>query len=330
MKNGNLDIYFDKKYAKLYEKFENGVAQEFNIKCEYGEIKNIFIKRKITTEIEGKVFFDITTPYGYGGPIIINCERGKEKFLLEYYEKIFGEYCIENNIVSEFIRFHPIIGNGVIFEKIYDVEKNRVTLGTNLDIFDDPVDNEFSKSCKKNIRRALKKGVTFEIEESPRSVDDFIKVYYSTMDRNDAKDFYYFDKEYFEESIKFFKENIIIVKAVFEGKVIAAGFYFISNDIIHIHLSGTLSEYLYLSPAYVLRYAVTIWGKEKGYKLIHHGGGRTNSLDDGLYKFKKNFSKNTEFDFYIGRKIWNESIYKKLCLANKVDESEEFFPAYRK
>ena len=107
------------------------------------------------------------------------------------------------------------------------------------------------------------------------------------MDRNNASEFYYFDKQYFEKCIEYFPNNIIIVKAILNGITIAAGFYFIVNDIIHIHLSGTLDKYLYLSPAYILRYAVTLWGKEKGYKLIHHGGGRTNSEDDGLYKFKK-------------------------------------------
>lgn len=106
------------------------------------------------------------------------------------------------------------------------------------------------------------------------------------------------------------------------------GFYFVYNDIIHIHLSGTLSEYLYLSPAYILRYAITNWGKENNYKLIHHGGGRSDSSEDGLYQFKKRFSKNTEFEFYVGKKIWNEEIYNELC--KKSGNEIEFFPGYRK
>ena len=109
-----------------------------------------------------------------------------------------------------------------------------------------------------------------------------------------------------------------------------AGIYFAFKDIIHIHLSGTLSEYLFLSPAYILRYAVTLFGIENGYKLIHHGGGRTNSIDDSLYLFKKNFALKDDTYFYVGRKIWNKDIYNKLCEIKNVDKNEEYFPAYRK
>lgn len=330
MDNKIEDIYFDERYGKISEKMENGKVGIFNYICSEGNVRNIFIKREIPIKLNNKVYYDITTPYGYGGPIIkYKNEKDKEKILSEYKKK-FSLYCEENNIVSEFIRFHPIVNNACDFKTIYDIEKNRMTLGTNLKAYNDPVKEEFSKSCRKNIRRALKAGVKYEIEEAPKSIDDFIKVYYSTMDRNKADNFYYFDKNYFEDAIKYFKNNILIVKAIFEGKTIAAGFYFIFNKTIHIHLSGTLSEYLYLSPAYILRYAITLWGKERGYNLIHHGGGRSSSKDDGLYKFKKNFSKHTEFEFFIGKKIWNESIYNELCNIKKIDKNEQFFPSYRK
>ena len=114
------------------------------------------------------------------------------------------------------------------------------------------------------------------------------------------------------------------------GKTIAAGLYFIYNDVIHIHLSGTLTEYLYLSPAYILRYAVTLWGIENGYKIIHHGGGRSNAEDYSLYTFKRNFAKVYDVDFYIGKKIWNEEVYDKLCEMKNITEKDGFFPAYRK
>lgn len=51
--------------------------------------------------------------------------------------------------------------------------------------------------------------------------------------------------------------------------------------------------------------------------------------ENGLYKFKREFGKNTEFDFYIGKKVWNEKIYKMLCEAKGADINSMFFPAYR-
>ncbi|MFP7479733.1 peptidoglycan bridge formation glycyltransferase FemA/FemB family protein [Terribacillus saccharophilus] len=322
------DIYFDGQYGTLYEKVEQGKAHVFNFKHEAGRIENQFIKRKIPIEGNDK-YFDIVTPYGYGGPIIKNTVDGRKSELISAYECAFKEFCLENNIISEFIRFHPIVNNALDFKPVYDIELIRKTLGTNLSSYEDPIASEFSKKCRRNIRKALEKGITYEIEEGPVDIGGFMDIYYSTMNRNNAGDYYYFDEEYFVNTINLYRDHIVLVKAILDNKVIAQGFYFVFNDYIHTHLSGTLSEYITYSPAYILRYAITLWGKEKGFKLIHHGGGRTNSEDDTLYKFKRNFSKNTQFDFYIGKRVWNQVIYKDLCDITNTTKEAEFFPAYR-
>ncbi len=324
------DIYFDKNYGKLYEHTEKGKAKIFEYEDENGKISNQFIIREIPIKVDGNTYYDIVTPYGYGGPIIKKRKEGREKKLLKAYEENFKQYCKENNIVSEFVRFHPIINNALDFKELYNAVCIRKTLGTNLKDFEQPEKEEFSKSCRKNIRRALNKGITFKVTEAPNSINNFKEIYYSTMDRNNATDYYYFGDEYFSNMIKYFNKNMVLVEAIYEEKVIACGLYFIYKKIIHIHLSGTLSEYLYLSPAYMLRYAITLWGKENGYNLIHHGGGRSNSEEDSLYTFKKGFAKHTQFDFYIGKKIWNDKIYNELCNIKGIDKKEEFFPAYRK
>lgn len=325
-----LDIYFDKNYGKLYENTENGKVQIFEYEDENGKISNQFIIREIPIKVDGENYFDIVTPYGYGGPVIEKCVIGKEKALIETFVKKFEKYCEKNRIVSEFVRFHPLVDNAKDFKEIYNAECIRKTLGTNLKEFDDPIQAEFSKSCRKNIRQAINKGITFKITESPEDIHNFKEIYYSTMDRNNATDYYYFDDKYFNSILKYFKKNVLLVEAIFEDRTIASGLYFIYNKTIHIHLSGTLKDYLYLSPAYILRYAVTLWGKENGYEIIHHGGGRSNSEEDSLYKFKKSFAKNTEFDFFIGKKIWNQEIYEKLCKVKQTNSDEDFFPAYRK
>ncbi len=322
------DIYFDENYGKLYENIEHGKAKVFTYQDDNGKISNQFIMREIPIKINDYIYYDIVTPYGYGGPIIEECINGKKEQLLKSYESEFEKYCNENNIVSEFVRFHPIIENAKDFEDIYNAECIRNTLGTNLE-YEDPVKIEFSKSCRKNIRQAINKGITYKITQRPENIHKFKEIYYSTMKRNNATDYYYFEDEYFEKIQKYFKNNTLLVEAIYQDKTIACGIYFIYNKTIHIHLSGTLSEYLYLSPAYILRYAVTLWGKENGYKLIHHGGGRSNSKEDSLYAFKKQFAQNTEFNFYIGKKIWNKDIYGKMCQIKKVNINTEFFPAYR-
>ena len=305
-----IDLYFDENYGKLYENVEKGKAEIFEFENEDGKITNQFLIREIPEKIEEKTFYDIVTPYGYGGPII-NYLKGNKENLLKEYEKSFAKFAEDKKIVSEFVRFHPIFENALDMKQIYNSTYMRKTLITKLDE-EDVVQKQISKSARKNIRQALNKGVTYKITEKPEDISVFKDIYYSTMDRNKATDYYYFDDKYFGDMLKYYRENILLIEAVFEG-----------------NLSGTLTEYLYLSPAYILRYALVLWGIENKYKIIHHGGGRSNSEDDSLYLFKKNFAKLYDVDFYIGKKIWNKEIYDKLCKMKNV-EDDGFFPAYRK
>ncbi|XZK68231.1 peptidoglycan bridge formation glycyltransferase FemA/FemB family protein [Clostridium perfringens] len=325
-----MDIYFNHNYGKLYESIENGICEIFKFNNEFGSIENQFIKRKIPIKVDCNEYFDIVTPYGYGGPIILNCVKGKKRELLKAYKEEFEKYCKINNIVSEFIRFNPIIGNHEDFKDIYDVKNIRKTLATNLKDYKDPIKEEFSKSARKTIRQVLKKGVTYKVIQCPNELEEFKKIYYSTMDRKNAADYYYFDDEYFNKCLEFFKENIISIQVMFEEKIIAASLYFVYNNILEAHLSGTLSEYLYMSPAYIIKYATALWAKENNIDIIHYGGGTSNNIDDPLYTFKKKFSQNTELDFYIGKKIWNLDLYKEICDLKNVNYEDEYFPAYRK
>lgn len=324
-----VDIYFEENYGKLYEKMEKGNSILFEYKTNLGHIRHLFIKREIPTKINGKTWYDLVTPYGYGGPIILNVGTQGVDELVNEYEKEFQKYCEENFIVSEFVRFHPIYNNESDFQNIYSIKYKRKTLGTKISKNSNYFMDEFSKSARKTIRKALKEGLDYNVIEKPENYSNFLEIYYSTMKRNLADGYYYFDESYFRNCLKLFKNNTLIVEVMYENKVIASALYFVYGDIIHAHLSGTLTKFLKLSPAYIIKYATAEWAKENGIKLIHYGGGITNDLDDTLYKFKRKFSKETEFDFYTGEKIWNTHVYNLLCKMNYQADDKDFFPAYR-
>ena len=325
------DIYFERSYGELYEKLENGVCEIFEYKSSLGHIHHLYMKREIPIYSLDKVYFDIVTPYGYGGPLIIDCKESDKENLIQGFKKEFQNHCNKNDIISEFVRFHPVVENGIEFQSIYKVEKDRKTVGTNIFKYEDPVMSEFSKSTRKTIRQILNMGISYKVTKKPNFTDisEFKNIYYSTMDRNKATDYYYFNDEYFENCLKNFKENIILVEVFLEGKVIAAGFYFVYADKIHAHLSGTLKDYLQYSPAYIIKYATVKWAQENSVKLIHYGGGTTKAENDPLYLFKKKFGKNTEFDFYTGKKVWNTEIYEKMCKELSLEGEVNYFPKYR-
>lgn len=324
----NIDIYFTKEYGKSSEFLYDGICDEYSYQDENGKVKNIFLKRKIDISIDDKTYYDIATPYGYGGPIITELTGDKDKLVKSYMEK-FEKYCQENNIVSEFVRFHPIIENYKDFKSVYDTVFMRKTVATITKDKEDPFQEEFSKSARKTVRKVLKEELEYEVIAKPENLDTFIKVYYDTMDRNEAGDFYYFSEEYFQYLLDNLRENLLNINILKDDIYIASGLYFVNDKFLHAHLSGTRHEYLTYSPAYMLKYLTCQYAHEHKIDFVHYGGGTTNAEDDPLFMFKSKFTKEGIFDFYIGKKIFNQDIYDKLFIASG-NKDTGFFPAYRK
>jgi serine/alanine adding enzyme len=325
-----LDIYFEENYGRLYEDIEKGECSVFEFNLNSGSVRHMFIKRKIPIDIEGESYYDLVTPYGYGGPVITACKEEDRAELAKAFEMEFQKYCNQHNIVSEFVRFHPFLSNAPDFNSCYDTVLRRNTTGTNLKDYDDPIVHEFSKSKQKSIKKALQAGVDYRITRNPDCLEKFKELYSGTMKRKNADSVYFFDDSYFDNLLEYLGDHILLVEVVYDGQVIGMGLNFVYNKTIHIHLSGTIPEFHHLSSAFILRYALVRWGKEHGMELVHEGGGKSGAPDDPLYLFKKQFGKNTEFQFYVGSKIWNNEIYQKLCDKTRTDSYLDSFPAYRK
>lgn len=323
------DIYFEKDYARLYEKIENGICEEYIFQHELGVVQHLFIKRKIPIEQEGEEFYDLVTPYGYGGPRIVSGRDEDRAGLAAAFQQAFREYCLEKNIVSESVRFHPILKNHLDFSSCYELSFKRNTIQTRLAGIDDPILTEYSASCRRDIRHGLKAGVKYRVIDHPESLKDFKELYTSTMQRNDAQAIYYFNEEYFQNCIDWLNDYLVLVEVKYEDTIIGMSLNFVCGDFIHVHLTGTRQEFHQLAPAYILQYALVLWGKEQGKQLIHHGGGRTGEANDKLYLFKKKFGRNEELKYFIGQKIWNQAAYERLCEAVSAPLDTKRFPAYR-
>lgn len=325
------DIYFEPKFGEINKEIEGGEPLHIVVETEDGKIESNVIKREIPTQIAGETYYDLITPYGYGGPVITEQADSSEK-LIASYEAYMENFVQKENIVSEFIRFHPIVKNDEGFEDIYEISAIRPVVQTKIH-GDDTFQKEFSKSTRKTVRRSLREeGVSYQVTHAPKNIESFKKIYYDTMDRVDASDFYFFDDEYFDALQASFNDNILLIEIFFEDQVVAAGLYFIYDGIMHAHLSGTDSEYLKYSPAYLTKFAAVEWGDAHGAKLLYSGGGTTNAKDDGLYRFKKRFSSTPDLTFKTGKKIWQPQVYQALVekTCGDMDVSEvDFFPLYR-
>src|SRR5690625_3232997 len=125
------DIYFEKDYCEVNEFIEEGKSEFLEYSSAAGVITYNFIKRLIPQDFDGENnYYDIISPYGYGGPIINTCNN--YELLIHEFNEYLSDYCKDNNIISEFVRFHPILENNKDFEDLYNLEYSRNTVGTNL------------------------------------------------------------------------------------------------------------------------------------------------------------------------------------------------------
>lgn len=320
------DIYFEPSYAKIHQSMYEGAADSFVYEDEDGKIMHSFLRREIPNQLNGVTYYDLITPYGYGGPIITEL-RGNKNKLINKFQLAYRDYCTHQNIVSEFIRFHPLIKNHVDFSEIFNTSFMRHTVATDLSK-EDPFLEEFSKGARKTTRQALNKGFTWELVQNPIELDVFKKVYTNTMQRHNASEFYFFGDKYFNQLLKNLKDHLLNIN-IYKGDLcVASGLYFYYKDYMHAHLSGTHQDFLNENPAYVLKYLSVKWGKEHGCKYIHYGGGTTNDPQDSLLLFKKRFTKESVFDFYVAKNIYHQKVYDLLTEDSGILESS-FFPSYR-
>lgn len=298
------DIYLTREYIELYEANGDGIARLFI----YEESNNLAIYPFLIRLIEGyeldKHYYDIETAYGYGGPVVIN--ELDDKFI-KRFENNFLNYCKEENIIAEFIRFSPHLNNEKIFEENIVLLKNRLTIGLNLrKSIEDIWNYDLKGTARTRVRKGEKSGLYIDTEKDYKQ---FKILYEETMKKVSADEYYYFAERYYTLMEK--NENFMMINVKLNENTIASGIFMKYGEYFHYHLGCSKKEYLELAPNNFLFWEAIKYANENKYKLIHFGGGRTSLKEDTLFKFKSTFSKDT-LNFYIGKRVHNKKIYDYL------------------
>ena len=208
----------------------------------------------------------------------------------------------EENIIDNFVRYHPILTNSIPMKEISDVIDLGKTIAMDISSPDVIWENIHSKN-RNMIRKAEKNGIEIHHAADMALFKDFVQIYNATMDKDNADEYYYFGEEFYKSIHEDLNGHYEMFYATYEGKIIAMSIMLFANKQMHYHLSGSVLEYRILAPSNLLLYKAALWGCEQGYKTLHLGGG-VGSGEDSLYKFKATFNKNSNYRrFYrFGRK----------------------------
>ena len=327
----NKDVYFTPEYGRLYEAIEGGILQSFSFSCDEGEIYYQYLKRPVPYLVDGVQYYDAMTPYGYGGPIVLRVEAGQELTLVEKFQDSLDKKLSQENIICEFVRFHPMEENAEFFSNMYDLRNHRTAVYTDLSA-DDPVEAEFDKHTVKLVRKAIKKGIHTVIERNPSrsSILEFEKCYFENMAAVGASEYYYFTTDYFTQLHETLGERLILVRVYYEDELIAADLGLDDKQVYTCHLMGVTNKGRPLNAARVIVAEQTRWAKANGFSYLFHGCGRTAAEDDSLFLFKKFFTKGCFRDYWQGGRVCDPEIYQRLCMISNKSEDSNYFPLYRK
>lgn len=328
----NYDVYYLSGYVKAFKLHGDGEPLLFYYEDNSIKGINVVMKRDVADDkrfqgiIPFGVYYDFATPYGYGGWLVQG--DGDSTRLFEDYRL----WCRDNGIISEFVRFHPVLKNHIYSENVLEVIGLGDTIAMDLSSPEVIWQNIISKN-RNMIRKAVKNGVSIYNGRSPELYRVFREIYNATMDKDNAEEYYYFGHEFYNSILDDLPNNAQVFYAQLDDEtIIAASIMITANGRMNYHLSGSRRDYQHLAPTNLLLYKAALWGCENGYKTLYLGGG-VGSGEDSLFKFKRAFYKGDLHKFYIGKATYNEEKYEELlairCRNDACIADSKFFPKYR-
>ncbi|WNS81213.1 GNAT family N-acetyltransferase [Domibacillus sp. DTU_2020_1001157_1_SI_ALB_TIR_016] len=331
----SYDVFSLADYLALYEQRGEGSARLFV----YEESSNRyvlypFLLRDIPERVGGETYFDIITPYGYGGPLYSGRAAKNDLAFNRRFRETFSRYCRLEGIVSEFIRFHPYQDNEQAIQDHMVVSDVGDIVYNNLLLPEEDIWADTAPSKKRRIKKSKKNGVAVQFTEgtdvTAADIEMFHTMYTETMDKKHASPFYYFPLPFLNNYFQALAPYITLAWSIHDGQPVAANLILKTGEFATIHLSASVKEHLPLCPNCRLRYACILWAKENGFTVLDHGGGKEKG--DSLFAYKRQFSKNL-LTYKTGKKIHLTDIYESLAsrLPGRLErERADFFPEYRK
>lgn len=328
----DYDVFYLNGYVKAFMDENPANGEPILLYYENGEDRatNVVFRRDVSLDehlrgrIEEKQYFDLITPYGYGG--FMGDIQDYDSLNQEY-----TDYCRDKGYVCEFVRFELFSDYYAHYDGVTESRTHNVV--RSLDAPLDEIWMDFKQKVRKNVKRANTYNLEIIIENSGEYLDDFLSIYYGTMERSNAEAEYYFSRGFFE-NLNQMKENIMYFHVVYEGKIISTELVIYGSENAYSYLGGTNREFFDMRPNDFLKYEIIKWAKEKGLKNFVLGGGY--GSDDGIFQYKTCLAPHGIKDFYIGRRVLDCMAYDELCHIRGIESNSMnignigFFPEYRK
>jgi hypothetical protein len=281
----------------------------------------------IQRNIDGTVYKDLTSVYGYSGPL--SCNKNPSEEDIRLFQEELKKYFDANHIIAAFARLHPLLENqSLLLADLGEVKDLNLTIGIDLTLQETQQRAQYARSLKNRINHLKRQGVNIVKASNKEEINAFIEIYKENMDRVNAAGIYYFPVDYFYHFLKEIDSCILL--AAYKNQWVSGSLCTFCNGIMQAHLNATRDDFLYLSPLKLVLEQARREGMARGMKCLHLGGGRS-GCDDSLFVFKSRFS-DSRFVFKVWTYIHNKEIYNAILTKKyngNVPETD-FFPLYRR
>jgi hypothetical protein len=281
----------------------------------------------IVRNIEGTAYKDITSVYGYAGPLSRDPDPAPED--IRCFHEELKHYMDANEVVSAFARLHPLFEDQTLLLKdVGEVSDTNLTVVLDLHLPPSVQRSQYASSLKNDINRLERIGIIIQEAKTKEDIDIFAAIYRETMRRVKASERYWFPNQYFYDFLSSIPSVLFL--AYYKDIPISGSLFTVCNGIIQTHLSATKDAYLRLSPLKYIWDQIRIMGNSEKLSYMHLGGGHSGK-NDSLFQFKSQFSSLRRM-FKVWKYIHNPQVYEALIQekhsANLADTT--FFPLYRK
>jgi Acetyltransferase (GNAT) domain len=336
------DFYHLPGYVELEASRQNATAEAVIIKNGEESFFLAYLVRDCCQvsnlyELESDRVYDVISPYGYPGMLV--SQSGQNPQFIKQCLTLIYDYWRSKNICSAFIRLHPII-NSYIDTTIESYNQFVVWNQGSVVICDLTKDSELlwkeiRATYRNEINKLRRSGFNVKIVAVAAYLDIFIDIYQETMDRVNANNAYYFNRDYFENLVCVLGDRLKMCIVEIDGEIAAASLVTELCGIVQYYLSGTRTKFSRQSPAKLMVYHMIEWAKSRNNRYLNLGGGLGGN-QDSLYHFKAGFSNQSQ-PFTTMKIIVNDNTYnslthfraKSLGIAISEIETKSFFPIYR-
>ena len=326
---GEYDFYHLPGYQRLTESQVGGRAILPVFRCEgYAMAFPLLIRDIAIQGIDSSGYRDAACVPGLTGPLVSDSSLpdGVRHSIMQQ----FHDYLRQNKLVSVYNRLHFLMGQEAFLSGYGEVHEEGIEVTVDLTAPPDVQYSRYRENHRRDLNRLRKLGFICQ-EAGQECLDDFLRVYYETMDIVGAAQLYYHDKGYFEYLMTELKDESRLFACKDGQTVVCAGFIASCNGHVHYLRGGTATEYRNLAPSKLMLDTVRVWGNSVGARVFHLGGGASGARDS-LYRFKMGFG-GQEHPCHTWRYVADPEVYDDLCrrafaLAGRTPD-DSYFPEYR-